>query len=121
LMAQRKADPRLETIITKGDAKTLVSYAMELGEEVAGEDLTRTQIRNIYGMVKAFEAKQTRDYDELILMLPKLRYAAAREEKLKPLVEALSDAILLIGKDEKRFQRFARFFEAVVAYHYAAS
>jgi CRISPR/Cas system CSM-associated protein Csm2 small subunit len=110
-MAQRKADPRLETIITKGDAKTLVSYAMELGEEVAGEDLTRTQIRNIYGMVKAFEAKQTRDYDELILMLP----------KLKPLVEALSDAILLIDKDEKRFQRFARFFEAVVAYHYAAS
>jgi CRISPR-associated protein Csm2 len=120
-MAERQIDPRLKKIIADGDTKTLVSYAMELGERVAGEDLGRTQIRNIYGMVKAFESKRTRDYDQLIMMLPKLRYAAARESRLKPLEEALSDGITLIGEDEERFRRFADFFEAVVAYHYAAS
>jgi CRISPR type III-A-associated protein Csm2 len=120
-MAQRQIDPRLKKIIADGDTDTLISYAMELGERVAGEDLGRTQIRNIYGMVKAFESKQPREYDHLKLMIPKLHYAAARESKLKPLVEALSDGIGLVEDDDKRFRRFASFFEAVVAYHYAAS
>ena len=51
------------------------------------------QIRNIYGMVKAFESRRPRDYDQLKLLIPKLHYAAARESKLKPLVEALTAAL----------------------------
>jgi CRISPR type III-A-associated protein Csm2 len=118
-MEQRRIDSRLKKIIAQGDTDTLISYALELGQRVAGEDLGRTQMRNIYGMVKAFEAKQPREYDELKLLIPKLHYAAARESKLQPLVEALEGGILLIEGREERFKRFASFFEAVVAYHYA--
>jgi CRISPR-associated protein Csm2 len=120
-MEQRRIDPRLKKIISQGDTDTLISYAMELGERVAGEDLGRTQIRNIYGMVKAFESRLPRDYDQLKLLIPKLHYAAARQGKLAPLVEALTDGITLIEGQDERFRRFANFFEAVVAYHYAAS
>jgi len=120
-MTKKRTDPRLNKIIADGDMDILISYAMELGQRVAGEDLGRTQVRNIYGMVKAFESKRDRDYDQLKLLIPKLHYAAARESKLVPLVEALSDSIMLVGKDAGRFKRFADFFEAVVAYHYAAS
>jgi CRISPR type III-A-associated protein Csm2 len=120
-MEQRRVDPRLTKIIEEGDTDTLISYAMELGQRVAGQDLGRTQIRNIYGMVKAFESKQPYDYDQLKLLIPKLHYAAARENKLEPLVEALTSSIQLIEGQEDRFKRFASFFEAVVAYHYAAS
>lgn len=124
-MAQQRIDPRLKKIIVEGDTDTLISYALELGQRIAGRDLGRTQIRNIYGMVKGFESKQSHDYDQLKLLIPKLHYAAARESKLEPLVEALSGGIQLIeGREEEkkeRFQRFANFFEAVVAYHYAES
>jgi CRISPR-associated protein Csm2 len=120
-MAEKRIDPRLRKIISEGDTDTLISYATELGERVAGEDLGRTQIRNIYGMVKAFESSRPRDYDQLKLLIPKLHYAAARQGKLTPLVEALTDGITLIEGQDERFKRFANFFEAVVAYHYAAS
>jgi CRISPR-associated protein Csm2 len=123
-MEQRRVDPRLTKIIEEGDTDTLISYAMELGQRVAGEELGRTQIRNIYGMVKAFESKglrEARGYDQLKLLIPKLHYAAARESRLEPLVEALTSGIQLIEGKEERFKRFANFFEAVVAYHYAES
>ena len=120
-MAQQRTDPRLDKTITEGDPDTLISYAMELGQRVADQDLGRTQIRNIYGMVKAFQSKRQRDYRQLKLLIPKLKYAAARQTKLTPLVEALSDGIQLVGNDADRFKNFADFFEAVVAYHYAAS
>ena len=120
-MEKKRIDPRLTKVIVQGDTDTLISYAMELGQRVAGEDLGRTQIRNIYGMVKTFESRQPHDYDQLKLLIPKLHYAAARESRLGPLVEALSDGITLIEDDANRFKRFTSFFEAVVAYHYAAS
>lgn len=120
-MGQTRVDARLNKVIVEGNTDTLISYAMELGQRVAGQDLGRTQIRNIYGMVKAFESRRPHDYDQLKLLIPKLHYAAARERKLEPLVKALTDGIGLIDDEEERFKRFASFFEAVVAYHYAES
>ena len=111
----------LEKIIVERNVDTLVEYADYLGRRVAGEELGRTQIRNIYGMVKAFQSKRQSDLSQLKLMIPKLKYAAARESKLSPLVEALSKGIELVGTDPNRFKNFADFFEAVVAYHYVAS
>ena len=96
-MDNKRIDPRLVKIIAEGDTDTLISYAMELGQRVAEQDLGRTQIRNIYGMVKAFEAKRPHNYDQLKLLVPKLHYAAARQSKLTPLVTALSDGITFGG------------------------
>jgi CRISPR-associated protein Csm2 len=94
---------------------------MELGQRAAGEELGRTQIRNIYDTIKALHSKRQRDYRKLILMLPKLQYAAARKSELKPLVDALCDGIQLVEGQDDRFENFVDFFEAVVAYHYVAS
>lgn len=120
-MAQNDLKAKMRKIIVDGDTDELIGYALQLGQRVAGEELGRTQVRNIYGMVKGFESKQPRRYDQLKLLIPKLHYAAARESKLKPLVDALDCGIRLIEGKEDRFKRFASFFEAVVAYHYAES
>jgi CRISPR type III-A-associated protein Csm2 len=116
-------DPRLNQIINEGNADVLVSYARELGSSVAVDDLGRTQIRNIFGMIKQIQSTglggdNTR---RLKLLIPKLDYAAAREKKLKKLVESLTNGIQLVGNDPTKFNRFADFFEATVAYHYVVS
>lgn len=120
-MTQERTDPRLDKTISEGDPDTLIKYAMELGQRVAEQELGRTAIRNIYDMVKALQSKRLPDYRQLKLLIPKLKYAAARQPKLAPLADALSDGIWLVGNDANRFKNFADFFEAVVAYHYAAS
>jgi len=117
-MAQNDLKTKMTNIIVNGDVDELIEYAMQLGQSLRKEELGRTQMRNIYGMVKTFETRRPRNYDQLKLLIPKLHYAAARESKLGDLVEALRVGIQLIDGQEDRFRRFASFFEAVVAYHY---
>jgi len=112
---------KLEQIIIHGNADILLEYSQQLGRQAAGEDLGRTQIRNIYGMVKKFQAKSNRDYQQLKLLIFKLKYAAAREKSLNTLVDALCEGIILVAENEIYFKNFANFFEAIVAYHYVAS
>lgn len=117
-----KQDPRVRQIIKYGDANLIIELSNELGRSLADADLGKTQIRNLFGMVKQL---QSAGYDDdtartLQLMVPKLVYAKARESKLEPLTDVLVQAI---GEVENRthFVRFAELFEAIVAYHYAAS
>lgn len=120
-MAHEKTDPKLEKIISQGDPEALIDVALKLGQSTAAEELGRTAIRNIYGMVKSLQSERQPDFRQLKLLIPKLKYAAARQPKLNQLTESLIDAIWLVGSDIDRFKHFADFFEAVVAYHYAAS
>ncbi len=108
-------------ISSQGDYDHLIVCAHELGQSMAGDDLTKSQLRNIYGMVKQMQAE---GFDKeaalkLKLLRPKLAYVAAKERKLEKLTRVLDEAIQLVGFEPRHFERFADFFEAVVAYHYA--
>ncbi|MGQ9614569.1 MAG: type III-A CRISPR-associated protein Csm2 [Chloroflexus sp.] len=108
--------------------KLLVEEADRLGEELFRNDLTTSQIRNIFGEVRSIEQdvlptdqQLSLDVQRRLLMLkPKMAYQVGRFSNngaLRALVETLSEAIDLIGNDKNRFQTFVNLFEAILAYH----
>jgi len=125
-------------IITGGDTKKLVEIAKKLGNrwgkelnsqksggiERKDERLTTSQIRNIFGDVKKVEMKGFLGQEsEFLLLKPKLAYVANRPGAKKGIAE-LKDVLTLtinsVGDDERKFENFCNFFEAILAYHRAA-
>jgi len=129
--------------VSKGINKDAVEFAEEFGRDLArmkddkGRDqsLTTTQIRNVFGEMrriqmnnkKALRAPEVFNESRILLLRPKLAYAAARA-KSKGAIElaaVLSEGLKTIeeagSREEKikRFENFANFFEAVLAYHKA--
>lgn len=101
------------------DSKLMVQVAEAFGKHIA-RDVSSSHIRNIYGAVKQMEMSGF-NYHELILLKPKIAYAAKRDghRAAEELRDVLTAAIDAVGEDRNRFQRFADFFEAVLAYHKA--
>ena len=99
----------------------LVRTAEALGKHLKDGNLTTSQIRNIYGMVKRMELQEFNPH-EFALLKPKLAYAAkrARARGAEDLKQVLSWAIDEVGSDSQKFLRFVDFFEAILAYHVAA-
>ncbi len=128
----------LQAVITKSDprsTKLLVDHAEELGGRLKNANLTTSQIRALFGEVRQIQAQLSigeqergRALRKLILLKPKMAYRARRERGrgVEELTSVLDPAIDLVvaGTDqeaqERNFQRFVDFFEAILAYHKAA-
>lgn len=120
----------LEKIIgedTSEAIQTLVKEADRFGEKLSRK-LTTSQIRNIFGEVRAIEQDVPAGATELpigvqrrLLMLkPKLAYQVGRfsnNDALRAFADTLSAAIDLVGNDARRFHTFVDLFEAILAYH----
>jgi CRISPR-associated protein Csm2 len=100
--------------------RSLVGLAETLGPLVKQNGLTTSQIRNAYGLVKRMEMSGFAE-EELVLLKPKLAYAAARAAKdgAHQLCTVLAWGVDAVGSDETRFGRFVDLFEAILAYHKA--
>ena len=117
----------LSAIIEAGDPKQLVEVAQRIGQALARERLTTSQIRAIFGIVRQIEmswpvtgatTSHVDPHRELLLLHPKLAYQAKRTgASVEHLRQVLDPAIDLIGDDRDHFQNFADFFEAILAYH----
>ena len=120
-------DDRLPRIFSDDSAAgDLVDYARELAKSCARVELSRSQIRAIYGTVRSLQTREASARARgLRLLIPKIAYAAARDPNLRPLAGPLSEAIVHVTRDgegfDGRFSRFCEFFEAIVAFHYVAS
>ena len=100
----------------------LVQKAEDLGEKLAVLELKTTQIRKIYSAVKKIEGSRF-DPNKLVMLKPKLAYAAARNDQVTLLKEALTQAIDHINQVEdkkEKFENFINFFVAILAYHKVA-
>ena len=53
----------------------------------------------------------------IILLRPKLAYAAGREEKIKPLMNVLDPAIKSGAESKENFEKLLRLIEGIIAYH----
>lgn len=99
-------------------ADKLVNDAKEIAEKI--KDLKTAQLRRIYGEVKRIEMdfEKTGDFnrDRLVLLKPRLAYAASKKDEVKPLTEILSVCIDKINSHDD-FAHFVNFFEAILAYH----
>ncbi|MBW1716234.1 MAG: type III-A CRISPR-associated protein Csm2 [Deltaproteobacteria bacterium] len=108
--------------IIDGDTKEMVITAKKLGKHLKQAGLTTSQIRNVFGSVKKMEMKGFEER-ELLLLKPKLAYAASRPGSSKgtnELRKVLSSAIDFVGNNEEKFENFCNFFEAILSYFRAA-
>ena len=108
---------KIEKVIEYG-GESLVQKAHDLGEKLAILELKTTQIRRIYSAVKKIE-RGGFDQNKLVLLKPKLAYAAARNDQVTLLKDALTQAIDQVGNEKEKFENFINFFEAILAYHKA--
>lgn len=129
---------KIERIIREDDPETLVNMAKKVGKELAGQEATRSQVRNVFGTVRQIQmrwqkpddsAASLQAYRDTVLLRPKLSYYAKKEKGQKGrgmqyLESILTPALEMIKGDAeeryRRFTRFVEFFEAIVAYHHAA-
>jgi CRISPR-associated protein Csm2 len=98
----------------------------ELDRFTGGNAVTISQIRNIFGEVKRIESVLDSSDDwkrDFLFLRPKIAYAAARVlsksqySKIKEFRSVLEKAHAEVNGEKIRFKNFAKFFEAIVAYH----
>ncbi len=108
-----------DNVIEQG-GEPLVKAAENLGNMLERRRLKTSQIRKVFGAVKKIQMSDEFRRNDLIMLKPKLAYAAARNNAVTDLKDALTQAIDKVGDDPKRFKNFVDFFEATLAYHKAA-
>lgn len=119
--------------IVNGLNQEAIKFAENFGRDLSRK-LSTSQIRNVFGEVRRIQMKgETSSFDsELLLLKPKLAYAKARRsgvgrdaadaaEDLEKVLSSAIDAVFVGDQSKKfeRFQNFANFFEAILAYHKA--
>lgn len=122
---------KLKSIVEDGDALTTVRWADNLGDSLASNRLTTSQIRNFFGEVRQIQLTWDQGpeaaYRRAVLLIPKLGYHAKRargraQRGLEALERVLSPALELVAEAPEAqrrvyFMNFVDFFEAILAYH----
>jgi len=110
--------------ITEGadKGKSLVDYAEKAGKYMAKNGLTNSKIRSVFGEIKRIQMSEfDREKSAFILLKPKVAYALGRDPQNKGLqlfkeIFDLSSANVI---NQKSYQNFCNFKEAILAYHKA--
>jgi len=114
--------------LSEWNEEEMVKYAEELGRKFAKEKkITTSQLRNVFSDInrirmewKFGELKEDRLPKELVLLKPKLAYAAGRHRNVEELKKELEEAIDKVAKSSNvkvAGDNFFRFVESIVAYH----
>ncbi|EKV01094.1 CRISPR type III-A/MTUBE-associated protein Csm2 [Leptolyngbya sp. PCC 7375] len=116
--------------------RELVEHAGEFGPYLRNQRLETNQIRKFLDAINRVKADLIGDEtnnqqenqqqttfadieDDIVLLKPKLAYAAARQRAAKPLSDVMSAAIDKVHSIED-FTRLVQFIESIIAYHKAA-
>lgn len=104
--------------------RQLVQHAEEFGPDLKRQRLETNQVRKFLDAVNRLKADLTEDDDfskietEVVLLKPKLAYAAARQEAVKPLNKVMAVAIDKVH-NRADFDRLVQLIESIIAYHKA--
>jgi CRISPR-associated protein Csm2 len=104
--------------------RELVKHAEQFGPYLKQQRLETNQVRKFLDAVNRLKADlaETGDFTkietEVVLLKPKLAYAAARQKAAKPLGEVMSAAIDKVHSKED-FERLVQLIESIIAYHKA--
>ncbi len=124
----------IKQCIEKGVNEEIIKFTEEFAEYLNNknekgkkigkkQELTTSQIRNIFGAIKKIEQKGFEE-KEFMLLKPHLAYASTRgKQGVKDLAKVLNtgiDAVLQSSEKEKAFKNFFDFFESILCYHKAA-
>ncbi|NJM17880.1 MAG: type III-A CRISPR-associated protein Csm2 [Richelia sp. SM1_7_0] len=104
--------------------RELVKHAEQFGPYLKQQRLETNQVRKFLDAVNRLKADlgETGDFTkietEVVLLKPKLAYAAARQRAAKPLGDVMSVAIDKVHSKED-FERLVQLLESIIAYHKA--
>lgn len=131
---QRQATNITQEIIAKIDGlqgslqtypiRDLVHHAEQFGRHLKQQRLETNQVRKFLDAINRLKSILAQENDfskietEVVLLKPKLAYAAAREKAAIPLSKVISKAIDKVDKAED-FERLVQFIESIIAYHKA--
>jgi len=108
--------------ITSSADNALVDYAEKAGKFMAKRGLTNSKIRSIYGEIKRIQMSEfEKEKSAFILLKPKVAYALGRDvnnDGLK-LFKEIFDLSSTDVTNQKSYQNFCNFMEAILAYHKA--
>lgn len=108
--------------ITNEASKDLVDYAKDAGKFMAENGLTNSKIRSIYGEIKRIQMGNfDNEKSSFYLLKPKVAYALGRDDKNEGLrlFKMIFDRSSEDVSDQKSYQNFCGFIEAILAYHKA--
>lgn len=108
--------------LSKVTAARIVEIAREVGEHLSprGVDVKINQIRRFLDETRQIETETKRgkfSADRIVLLRPKLAYAAGRQMKVKDLMNVLDPAIQSASNSKENFFKLLRLIEGIVAYH----
>ncbi|WP_455629517.1 type III-A CRISPR-associated protein Csm2 [Parabacteroides sp.] len=106
--------------ITSEASASLVEYAREMGEFMAKNGLTNSKIRSIYGEIKRIQMGTfENEKSSFFLLKPKVAYALGRDDKNEGLrlFQKIFDKASADVSDQRSYQNFCGFIEAILAYH----
>lgn len=116
--------------LSKVGADKIVAIAEEVGAHLGkgkplkekGIDLKVNQIRKFLDAVRRIETQiKGKEFevarDSIILLLPKLAYAAGREPRVIPLMNVLQPAIKSAAQSQENFHKLLKLVESIIAYH----
>ncbi|MEJ5299528.1 MAG: type III-A CRISPR-associated protein Csm2 [Thermodesulforhabdaceae bacterium] len=110
--------------LSKLKIERLVEIAEEVGRRIK-ENVSVNQIRRFLDGARKIESSIRRGEDkewekikaEIVLLRPKLAYAAGRHNQVKPLAKLLDAAVKSAANSKENFFIFLRFVESIFAYH----
>lgn len=129
------SDEEIRAVVVEGSVEKLVEFADKVGKNLKEQNLTTSQMRNVFGTARQIQFRwitdAARSYRDAVLLIPKLGYYAEREKSAKggrssgmeTLQHVLEPALKLMqgGQNAEeqrlRYERIMEFFEAIVAYH----
>ena len=102
-------------------AEELVDIADRLGSYLKNQNLKTSQVRRFLDGVRRidvqFDKGKSFNKDSIILLKPKLAYAAGRQSSVKPLMDVLDPAISRSTDSYESFKKLLALIEGIMAYH----
>jgi len=101
--------------------RVLVKHSETFGKELRDQRLETNQIRKFLDAINRLKSKLVgSEFSEIeadiVLLKPKLAYAAARQNVVKPLNKVMSAAIDKV-ESKADFERLVNLVESIIAYH----
>lgn len=121
-----KHEGKIPPNLSEWKEEDMIKYAEELGERFA-KSVKTSQLRNVFSDINRIRMEwrfgnieEDRLPKELLLLKPKLAYAAGRQKSVRGLKNELEKAIDAVANSPNKKDagnNFFRFVEAIVAYH----